>query len=201
MQTNTEMENPGSNVTPISPDWCQVKETITLLCVASAQISTTIKDSTVDIEQLTTSFTEMARDSNTIKSACKRLEEENKHHFNQDIETLTHSSNSLLERVSQAVYFFQFHDRLNQKLGHITQSLSDLGELIGDEEKVMDPISWKAVQDEIRASYTMECERLMFDFILRGASIKEALELYHHNFDSDSTSNEESNSEDDIELF
>ena len=44
----------------------------------------------------------------------------------------------------------------------------------------------------------MEAERLMFEHIMMGVSVDEALEIYHHNFNNAA---EEDTSGDDIELF
>jgi len=44
----------------------------------------------------------------------------------------------------------------------------------------------------------MEGERLMFEHIMMGVSVEEALEIYHHNFNNVSQDDAEG---DDIELF
>ena len=200
MHIGTQISNPASTVTAPVHDWHQLKETLTLLCLASAQIRNTVKDSAVDIDQLTTTFTNIAKDSTVIKAACHRLEAEKHPLHNTDIQTLIDSASTLLAHVNQTVVFFQFHDRLNQKLDHITHSLSDLSALIGDPNAADNPDDWQHIQNEIRASYSMECERMMFDYILQGTSIEEALTLYQHHFDHPPTA-EEANSKDDIELF
>jgi hypothetical protein len=46
----------------------------------------------------------------------------------------------------------------------------------------------------------MECERLMFDMIMKGATIEEALSLYRHEFNQADTLAKD-NTDDDIELF
>lgn len=45
----------------------------------------------------------------------------------------------------------------------------------------------------------MEAERIMFEFIMRGGSVKEALEIYHHHFIEKQHHDDSTN--DEIELF
>ena len=61
-------------------------------------------------------------------------------------------------------------------------------------ERLYNPNEWKKLQDQIKSRYTMESEKLMFDAILQGKSIVEAIEL--------SAANAQTESDDDeIELF
>ncbi|MEE3161123.1 MAG: hypothetical protein VX283_09505, partial [Pseudomonadota bacterium] len=58
---------------------------------------------------------------------------------------------------------------------------------------------WVQLQSEIKANYTMEAERIMFEHILAGRSIAEALEIYHHHFNK--PMDDSFGTDDDIELF
>ena len=87
---------------------------------------------------------------------------------------------------------------ITQRLEHVTSALGKLCGLISEPSKYADPNEWRLLQTEIRDSYTMEAERLMFEHIMMGISVDEALEIYHHNFDAVV---EEDNTGDDIELF
>ncbi|MGB1061227.1 MAG: hypothetical protein ACPGZU_13905, partial [Ketobacter sp.] len=87
-------------------------------------------------------------------------------------------------------------------LHHVNESLTHLGDLISDTTRLYNPSEWSRIQQEIRSNYTMECERLMFDHIMQGATIREALELYRHQFEqTESLTGPDDDSEDDIELF
>ena len=98
------------------------------------------------------------------------------------------------ETVQASVVAFQFYDRLQQCLQHVTLSLLELSELIEAPERLYNPNEWKKLQDQIKSRYTMESEKLMFDAILQGKSIVEAIEL--------SAANAQTESDDDeIELF
>ena len=79
--------------------------------------------------------------------------------------------------VHTTVVAFQFYDRMTQKLDHVHNSLASLGALIGDPVRITSANAWNALQSDIRSSYTMEAERAMFDALMNGATVAEALEL------------------------
>ena len=104
--------------------------------------------------------------------------------------------------MQRSIVAFQFYDRLTQKLSHVYESLAHLGDLINSPAKLYNPDEWKRIQEEIRSNYTMECERLMFDQIMEGASVTQALELYRHQFEqTESIAVADDDTEDNIELF
>jgi hypothetical protein len=48
----------------------------------------------------------------------------------------------------------------------------------------------------------MESERIMFEHIMRGHSVADALEIYHHQFQTDSSTQLENfDTDDEVELF
>jgi hypothetical protein len=49
---------------------------------------------------------------------------------------------------------------------------------VTDRSRLYSPFEWKALQEEILAKYTMVEERAMFEAVLNGATVKEALETY-----------------------
>ena len=53
--------------------------------------------------------------------------------------------------------------------------MHSLSQLIGDPALLYSPIEWKKLQEAIRSKYTMEEERKMFDNVLSGMSIEQAL--------------------------
>lgn len=196
--SGNSLANPGSRVDRPDLDWSQVKETVAMLCLAMAQIETTLTDSSRSVGDLTETFTHMAMESMRINELCVKGD---------TVETWQKSrtevlalSQDILQHMNLAVVAFQFYDRLSQKLGHVNGSLRHLGDLIGDNNRLFSPQEWRKIQDEIRSNYTMECERLMFDMIMKGATIEEALSLYRHEFNQADTLAKD-NTDDDIELF
>lgn len=196
--SDNSLTNPGSRVDRPDLDWSQVKETIAMLCLAMAQIETTLTDSTRSVGELTESFTHMAKESMHINELCVKGESSEAWQASRtEILTL---SQDILKHMNLAVVAFQFYDRLSQKLGHVNGSLRHLGDLIGDNNRLYNPHEWRKIQDEIRSNYTMECERLMFDMIMKGATLEAALSLYRHEFNQADTLTKD-NTDDDIELF
>ncbi|MDX1692954.1 MAG: hypothetical protein R3208_04265 [Ketobacteraceae bacterium] len=191
------LSNPGSSSANPDLDWSQVRETISMLCLAMAQIETSLNDSSKSVDVLTESFTDIARDARSIVQTLQ--ESTSGEALEANREDMLAKANAVLARMNHAVVAFQFYDRLSQKLGHVNQSLNHLGDVISDSSRLYNPGEWNRIQTEIRSNYTMECERLMFDLIMKGATIREALELYRHEFDLLDVANDDS--EDDIELF
>lgn len=196
--TGNTLVNPGSRVDRPDLDWSQVKETIAMLCLAMAQIETTLTDSTRSVGELTESFTHMAKESMKINELCEKSETAES--WPESRTQILALSQDILKHMNLAVVAFQFYDRLSQKLGHVNGSLRHLGDLIGDNSRLFNPQEWRKIQDEVRSNYTMECERLMFDMIMKGSTIEQALALYRHEFSQADTLARDS-TDDDIELF
>ncbi|MCG8670331.1 MAG: hypothetical protein MI867_13010 [Pseudomonadales bacterium] len=193
----TPLTNPGSTAANPDLNWSQVRETVSMLCLAMAQVETSLNDSSKSVDVLTESFTDIANDA---QSLVKTLQEaESSDALDQSKMDMMSKASSILSKMNHAVVAFQFYDRLSQKLAHVNESLTHLGDVIADQNRVYNPEEWSKIQQEIRTNYTMECERLMFDLIMKGATIKEALELYRHEFDLLDVASDDS--EDDIELF
>lgn len=200
MATANSLPNPGSS--SVNPDlnWSQIRETISLLCLAMAQVETTLNDSSKDVSKLTNAFTHIASDAQKLGLACSKLG--NPEDFETAKPEIMSFASSISQEMGMAIVAFQFYDRLSQKLGHVNDALTHLGDLISDTSRLYSPNEWLKIQEEIKSNYTMECERLMFDLIMKGATISEALELYRHEFDQlDMQKDEDDNTDDDIELF
>ncbi|MBL4867182.1 MAG: hypothetical protein JKY67_12500 [Pseudomonadales bacterium] len=201
VSANNKLTNPGSAVQSPDLNWSQVKETISLMCLAMAQIDTTLTDSSRSVDDLTESFTFLAKDAMKL---CE-IHEKDSSGEGADSPLLSQTQEiavSMLQRINSAIIAFQFYDRLTQRLHHVRGTLNDLGELIDDPTQLYNPEEWSKLQNEIRSCYTMECERLMFDRIMKGDTIDEALQLYHHQFtEEDKIKDSDDQTDDDIELF
>jgi hypothetical protein len=109
------------------------------------------------------------------------------------------AAEELSERVQQAIIAFQFYDRLNQRLDHASHSLEKIGHLIANSSERYQESAWRNAQEDIKNSYTMESERIMFEHIIQGHSVAEALEIYQHQFKKEK--NEGFGTDNDNELF
>lgn len=199
MSIGSQLSNPGSSSVNPDLDWSQVKETISMLCLAMAQIETTLTDSSKSVDELSTTFTGMAQDAKKVMTLCEHADSSDKWET-QRVDIMA-ASQQMHQQMQRAIVAFQFYDRLTQKLHHVNESLTHLGDLISDSSRLYNPGEWSRIQQEIRSNYTMECERLMFDHIMKGATISEALELYRHQFEQTESLSHDDTTDDDIELF
>lgn len=198
MSIGSQLSNPGSSSVNPDLDWSQIKETISMLCLAMAQIETTLTDSSKSVDELSTTFTGMAQDAKKVMNLCEHADSSDKWET-QRVDIMA-ASQQMHQQMQRAIVAFQFYDRLSQKLHHVNESLTHLGDLISDSRRLYNPGEWSKIQQEIRSNYTMECERLMFDHIMKGATIGEALELYRHQFEQTESLSQD-DTDDDIELF
>ena len=173
MVENAAMSMDGSRASAPDLDWSQVRETVRLLNLAVAHIEESMSVGNESVDVLTDSFTTMA---GTIQSIAKSVKELPESGTNKVTRSIEEKCESLHDEVHAAIIAFQFYDRLVQKLTHVSNSMDALGELIIDDKKLYDPLEWSALQEKIRCRYTMESERRMFDALMKGASIQQALE-------------------------
>lgn len=191
MSIHVDASGKGSNATKPDLDWSQVRETVRLLNLAVAHIEESMSEGNDSIDVLTDSFTTMA---GTIKLIEKYIKDSPELVANNLTSSIEEKCQSLNDKVNTAIIAFQFYDRLVQKLSHVSHSMETLGELIGNDERLYNPLEWTALQQKIRSRYTMESERLMFDGLMSGMSVKEALETARQHQGNTGSS-------DDIEFF
>ena len=193
-----ERHSLGSQESQPTMNFSQVGETIAMLALTVAQIETSMKEGDKSVNQLTDSFTDLASHSQEIIKEAQKLDE-NIPHEALIRENMLQAAEGLTGKIQQAVIAFQFYDRLSQRLDHASHSLEKIGHLIADSADRYEENAWRKVQNEIKSSYTMEAERIMFEHIMRGHSVAEALEIYQHQFNKDEEGN--FNTDDDIEFF
>ena len=167
-------------------DWSQVRETLTMVALAVAQIKASMTDSDESAIRLSTAITEISSNLEKIRAS-----------YLQDNHTTT-EFDQIEQQIQESVVSLQSNDRLNQRLDHVAQSLVDLGELIEDPARLYNPTAWQKLQEGIKGSHTMEEERIMFEHIMMGASVTEALEIYQHHFENKPVDDD---TDDEIELF
>ena len=177
-------------------NWRHIQETINMLCLAVCQINATMSDSNQSVETLTQSFTHLANHTKNVSTRIHGLNEADAlENFKQE---MVHTAEEMRDKISSSVQAFQFYDRVCQRLDHIASSLQKVAEIIANTEQRNNDLAWKRVQQNIKDSYSMEAERIMFEYIMRGASVVEALEIYRHHFEKNKSIDEDG---DEIELF
>jgi len=178
-------------------DWSHVRETINMLCLAVCQIEATMSDSNRSVDTLTSSFTALALHSRSVSAKINSLSKpEQLHEFKDD---LNNTTTELQQNINASVLAFQFYDRVCQRLDHVARSLEKVSGLLETENALHAPEAWKHIQENIKSSYTMEAERIMFEHIMRGGTVKDALEIYRHHFEETGPSVDSDN--DEVELF
>lgn len=179
-------------------NWSHVQETITMLYLAVCQIENSISESNLSVDKLTSSFTELAQHSMEVDNLVLGLERADQL---QDFKNrISHTTQEIQQKVNQAITAFQFYDRISQRLDHVASSLQQTSELMQNKDNLNSQDAWKHVQEKVKNSYSMEAERIMFEHIMRGASVTEALEIYKHHFDTEDTIVTD-DTDDEIELF
>lgn len=181
-------------------DWSQVKETINMLTLAVAQIESSMKDGEQSVSDLTEAFTYVASKLSNLAQSGKALQTSAIPDQQAIIDSIKGESEDIHAQVSNAIIAFQFYDRLSQRLEHVKRDLMGLSTVISTPEQLYNPAAWRKLQTDIASNYTMEAERIMFEHIMKGATIEQALEIYKHHFDN-KTDVEDDGSGDEIELF
>lgn len=168
-------------------DWTQIRETSKLLNLSAGQVEDMLATADVSVNTLTDSFTSMVEHMQTIYNNLQDLED------TPSREDALRCCLETSDRIQDSIIAFQFYDRLQQCLHHVTSNLKGLSSLVESPERLYNPFEWHKFQMEIRSRYTMESEKIMFDAILQGKSIEEALAIKE--------TIEAEQSDDDIELF
>lgn len=180
-----------ANSNSFMPDlnWTQVRETSKLLTLSAGQVEDLMNASDVSVNTLTDSFTSIVEHMQTIYNHLQDFEDTPARA--DAMRCCTETS----DRIQESIIAFQFYDRMQQCLSHVTSNLKGLSALVETPERLYNPIEWHKFQMEIRSHYTMESEKIMFDAILEGKSIEEALAI------KEAIEAQHQSEEDDIELF
>ena len=172
-------------------EWTQVRETVRMLFLAVAQIEIALSESDDSIEQLTTTFTRMMDQEQAIAEAVDRLPDSPETRALR--EEIRERAALVSNDMQGAIVAFQFYDKLTQRLGHVGSSLEAMSELVSDPQRLHRPDEWQALQQQIRSKYSMREERELFDHIMQGGDIREAVRRYNEAHAQDL--------QDDIEFF
>lgn len=171
-----EIKKSGTSAHTPDLNWSQLRETILMLELATGQIESAMRDSNRSVEVLTDSFTTMAGYMHSISSALSSLPDSG------ELGTTKGEVQGMAENVTgmvqQSIIAFQFYDKLTQRLTHVCHSLSALNELVGDQSRIFHPYEWVGLQEKIRSKYTTPEEHALFDAVMAGMPVQEALDRY-----------------------
>ncbi|NOY67000.1 MAG: hypothetical protein GXP13_06285 [Gammaproteobacteria bacterium] len=152
-------------------DWSQIRETIQMLNLAVAQIENAMREGDDSINTLTDSFTSMIGGSEVIRLAGEALDDGN------EKKAILENCEEINKKMQSTIIAFQFYDKLSQRISHVSNSLSALSSLVGNPQQLYNPFEWKGLQEKIKSKYTIERDREMFDILLNGATVEEALQV------------------------
>lgn len=173
-----------------------IRETINMLYLAVCQIEATMNDANESVDTLTSGFTTLAEHTHDMSYKVQSVGEATEMEAIKD--DISSTAKEIQSKISQSVQAFQFYDRVCQRVDHVARSLEKVTNLLGDSDAINNDDAWQTLQHSIKSSYTMEAERIMFEFIMRGGAVDEALEIYRHHFEKNQDSDED---DDEIELF
>lgn len=186
------MTNKNSVAEKPDLDWSQVRETVRMLSLAVAQIEMAMNQSDDSIGALTSTFTAMVQQTQRISAAAENITPEGNAG---PVAEIQRQCVEIANNVNHSIVAFQFYDKLTQRLDHVNHSLTDLAELVSDQTRLYNPNEWMELQGAIRGRYSMVEEQEMFDALLSGATVEQALEICREKV------NEVANSADQIEFF
>lgn len=159
-------------------DWSQVRETVLMLELAAGQVEAAMRESNTSVEVLADTFTSLAETLQLIDAAVSTLPDTVGNGLvKAEIQDYTHL---VADKVHHAIVAFQFYDKLAQRLAHVCHGLEELSGVVSDKTRLFNPQEWVGLQEMIRAKYTMTEERAMFDAVMHGMPVDEALEHYMH---------------------
>ncbi|MBZ4194416.1 MAG: hypothetical protein LAE24_08920 [Candidatus Contendobacter sp.] len=195
------MELPASTARHPDLDWSQVRETLLMLALAVSQIEMSMRESDGSVEVLSNSFTSMVGQVKMIEKTVAALPDMTE--MTDAKTTIIGSCTTVSEMMHSAIIAFQFYDKLTQRLNHVTTSLGALADLVNDQRRLYNPYEWLGMQEKIKSRYTMEEERLMFEAIMQGKTVKQALAIYVQALEDRKQKSVDNGGggEDDIELF
>lgn len=186
------MTTQQSNAEKPDLDWSQVRETVRMIHLGVAQIEMAMRESDDSIDALTGSFTTMVEHVSAISRAAREIKgDENL----ETIDRIQTDCQDVTANMQHSIVAFQFYDKLSQRLDHVNHAMNQLAELVADQSRLYNPNEWVGLQGRIRSRYSMQEEQDMFDALLQGASVEEALDVCREKVTHMSGSIE------DIELF
>jgi len=160
-----------SNTSNPDLDSSQVREMGLILNLAIAQITSAMNDSDDSISKLADSFTSMIGNAEKAHLAAEELPD------SIEKSTIINSCLSITDKMQHSIIAFQFYDTLSQRLSHVSNSLSVLADLVSDSKALYTPYDRRGLQEKIKSNFSDNTEKLMYEFILQGRNIDEALAM------------------------
>lgn len=171
--------------------WTHVRETIRMLFLAIAQIEIALSESDSSVDDLTEAFTSMVERENEIAGSIDQISTDA---TDQKLcQSIKENAAAVAARMQSAIVAFQFYDKLTQRLVHVGSSMEEMSSLLDDESRIEEVEEWRKLQASIKSKYSMREEHELFNAVISGADVRDAVRQYNAAHQDDSV--------DDIELF
>ncbi len=184
VQQHTQIQ---SNAQQPDLDWSQIRETVSMLTAATASVERAMGDGNSSMNTLAESFTCIVEHIAEMDKVIETMED------GEQKSLLMRNSAATSEKIQISIIDFQFYDKLQQRLEHVSSSLTALAEIVSTPDRLYNPSKWRELQQFIRSRFTIESDIKMFDAIMQGESVDQAVSL--------ATEQNEANDGSDIELF
>lgn len=152
-------------------NWSHVRETILMINVAVSRIEHAMIEGNDSFTTLSQTFVEIADAAGKINHEIESLGESSEH------QTIKKSCKDISDKVGSSIVAFQFYDRLSQRMSLVSKTLNSLTEILNDPDKKNTQNEWTSLQKTIRSKYTLDADQELFDAVLSGTPIEEALKV------------------------
>lgn len=154
-----------------SENWSHVRETVLMINVAVARIEHAMIEGNDSFTSLSNSFIDIANSAEQVAKETQTLNDSPEH------DKISQNCKKISEQVGHSIVAFQFYDRLSQRMSLVSKTLSSLTEILKDPNKTNVQDEWSTLQNTIRSKYTLDADQEMFDAVLKGSSIEDALKI------------------------
>lgn len=153
------------------PEWSQVRETVLIINVAVARIEHAMTDGDDSVSILSQSFIDMVKSAQQITENAAKLE------ASPTKDKIEKECQGISQQIQSSVIAFQFYDKLSQRMALVSKALNSLNTVLEDRSKTYEKEEWKRLQDTIRSQYTLDSDQEMFDAVISGMPIEDALKI------------------------
>lgn len=150
-------------------NWSEMRETVLILNVAVARIKHAMIEGDDSFTSLSQSFVGIINSAEQITQATKKLDD------SAAKTDISENCQDISQRVGSSIVAFQFYDKLSQRMALVSNTLNSLSEVLNDPVKKADHKEWLNLQNTIRSKYTLDSDQTMFNNVLNGMSVEEAL--------------------------
>lgn len=171
VETSGAEDNRPSRAERPDLDWSQIRETVMMLNLAVAQIRNSMSEGDGSVTALGDSFTFMMGQIQDVGDLALALAP------GPERDALLKARQAVGAKIDDIVTSFQFYDKLVQRLSHVCNSLAQVADLVNDSSRIYNPRAWSALQEAIKSKYTVDADKRMFDAILAGSNVEDALAL------------------------